>query len=217
MNELVAEPWLIKTHEVVLGYGAYVIGRDPRCDIHVNDPCSSRIHARLTFDASGVRITDLGSLSGTFLGRRRIAKPVEIQAGTLKIGGCKIIVFVEDQPRTEINESVRLRVVVLHAASYAAAPPSLEDTQEIVIPPSADTSGHGTSQETGADSSEMLDVGMSVEFLGKNAATRVLHLKSITGRGRVYCFGEDQHGDITFSVTAMRLSQRLREHSARVL
>lgn len=217
MNELVAEPWLIKTHEVVLGYGEYVIGRDPRCDIHVNDPCSSRIHARLTFDASGVRITDLGSLSGTFLGRRRIAEPVEMQAGTLKIGGCKIIVVVEDQPSAESDDPVRLRVVVLHAASYAAASPSLEDTQEILVQPSANTSGHGASQEMGDDSPEMLHVGMSVEFLDKNAARRVLHLKSITGRGRVYCFGEDHHGHITFSVTAMRLSQRLREHSARVL
>ena len=54
--------------------GPITIGRSPECDIHVNDPGLSRVHARLVPSADGVQVEDLGSSNGTFVNDRRILK-----------------------------------------------------------------------------------------------------------------------------------------------
>ena len=54
--------------------GPLTIGRSPECDIHINDPGLSRVHARLVPSEDGVRIEDLESTNGTFLNDRRVAK-----------------------------------------------------------------------------------------------------------------------------------------------
>lgn len=54
--------------------GAVTIGRSPECDIHINDPGLSRIHARLVPGEHGVQIEDLSSTNGTFLNDRRVIK-----------------------------------------------------------------------------------------------------------------------------------------------
>lgn len=54
--------------------GPLTIGRSPECDIHINDPGLSRVHARLVPTEDGVRIEDLESTNGTFLNDRRVAK-----------------------------------------------------------------------------------------------------------------------------------------------
>src|SRR5688572_21117034 len=54
--------------------GPVTIGRSPECDIHINDPGLSRVHARLVPGEDGVQIEDLGSANGTFLNDRRLIK-----------------------------------------------------------------------------------------------------------------------------------------------
>jgi predicted component of type VI protein secretion system len=50
------------------------IGRSPECDIHINDPGLSRVHARLVPGEDGVVVEDLNSTNGTFLNDRRLMK-----------------------------------------------------------------------------------------------------------------------------------------------
>ena len=50
------------------------IGRAPECDIRVNDPGLSRVHARLVPGDDGVEIEDLESTNGSFVNERRIAR-----------------------------------------------------------------------------------------------------------------------------------------------
>lgn len=48
------------------------IGRDPDNDIPLDDPKSSRRHARIEFDGQSYRVVDLNSTNGTYLGGSRL-------------------------------------------------------------------------------------------------------------------------------------------------
>jgi eukaryotic-like serine/threonine-protein kinase len=58
--------------------GDYVIGREPPCDLVIDDDVISRHHAKLTINYDEIYVTDLGSANGTFINGR----PVE---GDLRI------------------------------------------------------------------------------------------------------------------------------------
>ena len=49
-----------------------LIGRSPECDVFLDDVTVSRKHAELVRDGETFTITDLGSLNGTFVNRKRI-------------------------------------------------------------------------------------------------------------------------------------------------
>jgi S-DNA-T family DNA segregation ATPase FtsK/SpoIIIE len=50
-----------------LGDGAYRLGRDPSCEIHVDDPSISRHHLDVQVAEDGVSVADVGSANGTAL------------------------------------------------------------------------------------------------------------------------------------------------------
>jgi len=54
--------------------GTITIGRSPECDIRINDPGLSRVHARLVPGEDGVQVEDLSSTNGTFLNDRPVAR-----------------------------------------------------------------------------------------------------------------------------------------------
>jgi len=47
--------------------GAYIVGRDPGCDIVIPDPYVSRRHARIFYRDGRWYIEDLGSRNGTYV------------------------------------------------------------------------------------------------------------------------------------------------------
>jgi pSer/pThr/pTyr-binding forkhead associated (FHA) protein len=49
-----------------------LIGRSPECDVFLDDVTVSRRHAELVRNGEVFTITDLGSLNGTFVNRKRI-------------------------------------------------------------------------------------------------------------------------------------------------
>jgi pSer/pThr/pTyr-binding forkhead associated (FHA) protein len=49
-----------------------LIGRSPECDIFLDDVTVSRRHAELLRDGDRFTISDLGSLNGTFVNKKRI-------------------------------------------------------------------------------------------------------------------------------------------------
>jgi DNA-binding winged helix-turn-helix (wHTH) protein len=58
-----------------------MVGRDPTCEINVQDRQVSRFHARITPTAEGVTIEDLGSKNGTIHNGTELATPVMLQDG----------------------------------------------------------------------------------------------------------------------------------------
>ena len=68
------------------GGKTYRIGRDPACDITVNDPRVSWAHAVLKVEGANWVLRDLDSSNGTFLGpdrtqRVEITRPCEVRLG----------------------------------------------------------------------------------------------------------------------------------------
>jgi hypothetical protein len=64
-----------------------VVGRAEKCHIVLDDTYVSQMHARIFSKGESVMVEDLGSTNGTYLNRRRITSPSELQRGDhIKIG-----------------------------------------------------------------------------------------------------------------------------------
>jgi pSer/pThr/pTyr-binding forkhead associated (FHA) protein len=64
-----------------------VVGRAEKCHIVLDDTYVSQMHARIFSKGEKVMVEDLGSTNGTYLNRRRITAPSELQRGDhVKIG-----------------------------------------------------------------------------------------------------------------------------------
>jgi DNA-binding winged helix-turn-helix (wHTH) protein len=72
---------------VMLAEGKHLIGRRTDCAVRIDEPSVSRVHARLDISRDALRIEDLRSKNGTFVGGRRIEAAAELFAsGEVKIG-----------------------------------------------------------------------------------------------------------------------------------
>ncbi|MEO1367996.1 MAG: FHA domain-containing protein, partial [Acidobacteriota bacterium] len=65
--------------------GDNIVGSDRRAFIRLAEPTVSRRHARITVDGEHLRVEDLGSRNGTWLGRRRLEEPTSLDAGSLVV------------------------------------------------------------------------------------------------------------------------------------
>jgi hypothetical protein len=72
---------------LVLRHG-FVIGKDKRCDLHIDDGYTSAQHAMILMDARGnCAVQDRGSTNGTFVNGVRVGEPVTLYHGvTIRIG-----------------------------------------------------------------------------------------------------------------------------------
>ncbi|HYP23039.1 MAG TPA: FHA domain-containing protein, partial [Actinomycetota bacterium] len=68
--------------------GELTIGRSDQCKVHVEgDTYVSTMHARIFQRDGSYMVEDLGSTNGTYLNRRRITAPAELQRGDrVKVG-----------------------------------------------------------------------------------------------------------------------------------
>ena len=64
-----------------------IIGRAEKCHLVLEDSYVSQMHARIFSRDGAVLVEDLGSTNGTYVNRRRITSPTELQRGDrVKIG-----------------------------------------------------------------------------------------------------------------------------------
>src|SRR5262245_11213107 len=66
--------------------GRSVIGRASSCDIVIDDPTVSRIHAEFLYTDNQLAIKDAGSKNGTFLNGKRISDSTAIAEDHLALG-----------------------------------------------------------------------------------------------------------------------------------
>ncbi len=74
------------THEVELPGSVCVVGRDPACDIVLNDSKCSRRHAVIEDGPSGLSIRDSGSANGIFVNGRKVEKAPLNPGDSVKLG-----------------------------------------------------------------------------------------------------------------------------------
>jgi transcriptional regulator with GAF, ATPase, and Fis domain len=72
--------------------GTCVVGSAPPCDIIIDEPTVSRMHAELNLVPAGVEVRDLGSRNGTFYLGQRVEKMTLALGGRLDIGAATIVV-----------------------------------------------------------------------------------------------------------------------------
>jgi DNA-binding NtrC family response regulator len=87
--------------EAVLEGGTLVIGSHPDVDLVVEDKTVSRYHAELALLADGVRVRDLKSTNGTFVGSSRIEAIVLTPAAEITVGKTRIELLPADVPAPE--------------------------------------------------------------------------------------------------------------------
>ncbi len=86
----------------VAGSGLYAglprisIGRQPDQHVAIEDAALSRQHAEVCFDASGIRVRDLGSHNGTYLDGVRLSGESSAQPGTIIRCGATLLTPVRD-------------------------------------------------------------------------------------------------------------------------
>src|SRR5689334_24406437 len=86
--------------EIPLGARA-VLGRDPGCDVVLDDPSVSRRHAALESDTNGaIRLRDLASANGTFLDGIRIGQSgVPVAGGArMRFGDVQLQLIADEAP-----------------------------------------------------------------------------------------------------------------------
>lgn len=64
-----------------LGDGTFTIGRDPKCDIFLNNMTVSRHNSTITIDGNSAKIVDAGSTNGTWVDGM-IVDEAELKPGT---------------------------------------------------------------------------------------------------------------------------------------
>jgi pSer/pThr/pTyr-binding forkhead associated (FHA) protein len=76
--------------DFALARTSYVIGRDPRCDLHLDHQSVSRRHARLFWAEDAWFLSDLASTNGTLVNGNRITKKWLRHGDFIRLGRCKL-------------------------------------------------------------------------------------------------------------------------------
>lgn len=82
-------------HEVELQGHTMVVGRDPACDLVLNDAKCSRRHAIIEMGPSGLLVRDNGSANGVFVNGRKVERSPLIPGDIIRVGETVMKVLTE--------------------------------------------------------------------------------------------------------------------------
>jgi DNA-binding NtrC family response regulator len=98
--------------------GTLSVGSSPDADLVLTDSTVSRYHAELALLAQGVRVKDLGSTNGTFVGDSRIEAAVVLPGAEVRVGRTRLEIIAADIPAPELPSEL-MRFGKLVGASVA--------------------------------------------------------------------------------------------------
>jgi transcriptional regulator with AAA-type ATPase domain len=157
----------------------YRLGEEPlvfgRSELGVgggSDPLISRKHVRLTLEASGFRVEDLGSRNGTYVDGQRVGLPVLADVGSVvRVGGAILLLVADTVPFEHYGLGIRAGVVggpglrrVLESVERIARAPG--KTQNLLV-----TGETGTGKELAAQAFHSAGDRASGPFTAVNCAT----------------------------------------------
>ncbi|MCS6883605.1 MAG: FHA domain-containing protein [Oscillochloridaceae bacterium] len=100
---------IVITHSYALTGDACSLGRAPGCDLVVQHPLVSRLHARIERNGMHFLLVDAGSVNGTFINGRRLSAPHLLRHDDeIGLGSARPILRFDDPEATEAAAS-RLR------------------------------------------------------------------------------------------------------------
>jgi hypothetical protein len=88
------------THEVELQGTVAILGRDPSCDLVINDVKCSRRHAVMEAGPDGLVVRDSGSANGVYVNGRKVDRVALKEGDQVKLGDVTLIVLPEEVPGT---------------------------------------------------------------------------------------------------------------------
>jgi DNA-binding NtrC family response regulator len=88
--------------EAVLEGGTLLIGSHSDVDLSLTDKTVSRYHAEVALLSEGVRVRDLNSTNGTFVGSSRIEAVILVPAVEIRVGKTRIELLPADVPAPDV-------------------------------------------------------------------------------------------------------------------
>jgi len=182
-----------RTRVLPLQGRSLVVGRLPECDIVLTSPMVSRRHARITVDARGVVIEDLGSRNGVVVNGTIVSGPARLEPGAwIGIGDDAFeLMAVTPEPvpggLDPINRSLdRISKPTLSASS--ASPEPADDGEHTRSANVFDLLGGTVERALAAGNAEEAErvLGGHLERLVRDARTERHHELSIHGRAALY-------------------------------
>jgi pSer/pThr/pTyr-binding forkhead associated (FHA) protein len=123
-------------HEVELDGTVAILGRDPSCDLVLNDVKCSRRHAVVEAGPQGLAIRDTGSANGVFLNGKKVDRSALSEGDVFRLGDVLLTVLPEDMPGTlvmgpeELGKAPRnTETVPPHLRPVALAPRARPEPQ----------------------------------------------------------------------------------------
>ncbi len=136
------------------------IGREPSCDVVLDDPLISREHLRITRKDDGWRVEDLGSVNGTWLAGRRIRDEVVDVDATLNLGSWELRLGPDRLRPEPLRGQIRLDVENIQKRVKGLDRPLLTDVTFSVFPSEI----VGILGDSGAGKTTLLQVIAAVEY-----------------------------------------------------
>ena len=89
-------------HEVELQGTVAILGRDPSCDLVLNDVKCSRRHAVVEAGPQGLVVRDTGSANGVYLNGKKVERSAVIDGDVIRLGDVLLTVLPEEVPGTVV-------------------------------------------------------------------------------------------------------------------
>ncbi|HZZ79645.1 MAG TPA: FHA domain-containing protein [Gemmataceae bacterium] len=126
------DPTVVAAPHSLVHHGTYLVGRGKGCDFVIKNLSVSREHAEVTIGADCIRISDLGSLNGTFVREERI-RNIELKPGeTVRFGNVKFQ-LIGLAPAEEADAEHSTNAMPVNSTSELPALAQLSESQRKVL------------------------------------------------------------------------------------